>query len=393
MGIFQKLQNARERDVFHMVVDVGNGFYAWNGNLYQSDIVRACIRPKTKAIGKLIAKHIRETETDGARKIDVNPLVNIRFLLEEPNQYMTGQMLQEKVANQLALNHNAFILILRDAFGVPCGLYPIPAVTVEARYDKQELYLRFYFQNGKNAVFPYSEVIHIREDYSENDLFGDPPGKALADLMNIVTTSDQGIVNAIKNGAAIRWLLKFTQSLRPEDLKGRAKEFAENFLSMKTQSFGVAATDAKGEAKQIQPNDFVPNAAQSDRTVERVYAFFNTNKKIVTSSYTEDEWISYYESCIEPIACQMAGEYTRKLFTRTQRSYGNKIMFEASNLTFASMTTKLNLVLFVDRGIMTPNEVRYYLNLAPVDGGDVLVRRLDTAKVSESDTDQKEGSE
>lgn len=42
---------------------------------------------------------------------------------------------------------------------------------------------------------------------------------------------------------------------------------------------------------------------------------------------------------------------------------------------------------------MTPNEVRYYLNLAPVDGGDVLVRRLDTAKVSESDTDQKEGSE
>ena len=113
----------------------------------------------------------------------------------------------------------------------------------------------------------------------------------------------------------------------------------------------------------------------------------------MTSSYTEDEWISYYESCIEPIACQMAGEYTRKLFTRTQRSYGNKIMFEASNLTFASMTTKLNLVQFVDRGIMTPNEVRYYLNLAPVDGGDVLVRRLDTAKVSESDTDQKEGSE
>ena len=58
-----------------------------------------------------------------------------------------------------------------------------------------------------------------------------------------------------------------------------------------------------------------------------------------------------------------------------------------------SKATKLNLVQFVDRGIMTPNEVRYYLNLAPVDGGDVLVRRLDTAKVSESDTDQKEGSE
>lgn len=102
-----------------MVTDAGNGFYVWDGKLYQSDIVRACIRPKTKAVGKSVAKHIRETITDGGKKIEVNPMPYIRFLLEEPNEYMSGQMLQEKVANQLALNNNAFILIVRDAFGMP----------------------------------------------------------------------------------------------------------------------------------------------------------------------------------------------------------------------------------------------------------------------------------
>jgi hypothetical protein len=47
------------------------------------------------------------------------------------------------------------------------------------------------------------------------------------------------------------------------------------------------------------------------------------------------------------------------------------------------MQTKLNLVQFVDRGIMTPNEVRAILNLAPSPEGDKFVRRLDTRPTSE----------
>lgn len=54
---------------------------------------------------------------------------------------------------------------------------------------------------------------------------------------------------------------------------------------------GVAATDSKSEAKQINWNIYAPNAAQIDRTTKRIYAFFNTNEKIVNSNYTEDEWI------------------------------------------------------------------------------------------------------
>lgn len=385
MGLFSRFKNVSKKSSFQMITDVGNGFYAWNGKLYQSDIVRSCIRPKTKAIGKAVAKHIRETfKEDGSKDIAVNPMPYIKNLLEEPNEYMSGQMMQEKVANQLALNHNAFILIIRDDFGLPCGLYPIPAASVDAKYYNQVLYLKFYFQNGKWMEIPYTDIIHLREDYCDNDIFGEPPGKALVELMNVVTTSDQGIIKAVKNGAVIRWLLKFSStSLRPEDTQEQARQFAENYLNTASKSFGVAAVDSKAEAQQIKPNDYVPNAAQTDRTIQRVYGFFNTNDKIVHSNYDEDEWISYYEAAIEPIICQMANEYTRKLFSRKQRNCGNKIIFESSNLTFASMSTKLQLTSFVDRGIMTINEVRQYLNLAPVPGGDVALLRKDTGKLKE----------
>lgn len=381
MGILNRIFNKSPVTTrFQMITDSGNGFYSWDGKLYHSDIIRSCIRPKAKAIGKLTAKHIRNNNKDGFK---VNPEPYMRFLLEEPNPYMTGQMLQEKVVTQLQLNNNAFIYIHRDDFGYPVELYPIPAVAVEAIYDKQGLlYLKCTMINGKIVTYPYSDVIHIRQDYNQNDIFGESPANALKPLMEIVTTTDQGIVKAIRNGGAIKWLLKFNQSLRPEDIKKQTKEFIDNFLAIDSEYGGAAAADAKYDAKQVDPKDYVPNATQMEKTIQRLYSFFNINEKIIQSKYNEDEWNAYYESEIEPLAIQLSNEFTRKLFTRKERGFGNKIIFEASNLQYASMATKMNLVQMVDRGAMLPNEWREILGLAPIDGGDKPIRRLDTAVVT-----------
>ena len=376
MGIINKLINkSMSATRFEMVEDKGNGFYAWSGGLYKSDIVRACIRPKIKALGKMIPQHIRNNSQQG---FTINPEPYIRFLFEEPNPYMCGQVFFEKMAMQLALNNNAFALLVRDEFGYVTEMYNIPCISVEAIYDNQGyLYLRFTNKNGKRLTYPYSDIIHIRQDFNENDIFGDSPKEALLPLMNIVNTSDQGIVNAIKNGGVIRWLLKFTGALRPEDIKTKTKEFVEQFLNVTTGS-GAAGIDSKCDAQQVDPKDYVPNAAQTDRTTTRIYNFFNVNIDIIQSKYTEDEWNSYYESEIEPLAMQLGNEFTRKLFNRRERGFGNKIVFNCNNLMYASMSTKLQLVQYVDRGIMTPNEVRGILNMPDIEGGDKALLRKDT---------------
>ena len=61
-----------------MLTTLGESYYAWDGKMYESDIIRACIRPKVKAIGKLVGKHIREDKKTG---LHVNPDSNIRFVL------------------------------------------------------------------------------------------------------------------------------------------------------------------------------------------------------------------------------------------------------------------------------------------------------------------------
>lgn len=364
---------------FEMVTEKGNGYFAWNGKMYHSDIIRSCIRPKSKAIGKLVAKHIRDNSAEG---LNVNPEPYIRFLLEDPNPYMSGQMLQEKLATQLELNNNAFAYIHRDDNGYPVEIYPILALNAEAIYDRSGLlYLKFIMRNGKMVTFPYSDIIHLRQDYNDNDIFGESPASALTSLMEIVSTTDQGIVKAIKNSNVVRWLLKYTQSLRPEDIKKNTEDFVKNYLSTESTTVGAAATDAKADAIQVNPHDYVPNAVQMDKTTQRIYSFFNINEKIIQSKYTEDDWNAYFESVVEPLSMQLSNEYTRKLFSRRERGFGNKIIFEASSLQYASMSTKLNLLQMVDRGAMTPNEWRNVMNIGPIEGGNKPIRRLDTAVV------------
>lgn len=364
-----------------MITVRGDSFYSWNGKLYESDIVRACIRPKVKAIGKLVGKHIRDDPREGGLK--VNPEANIRFLLSEPNPYMTGQQMQEKVANQLCLNNNAFILIVRDENGKPMQLYPIPCVSAEAKYNAQgELFLKFLYNNGKTGIFRYTDIIHLKQDYNESDIFGTSPAPALTQLMELVGTIDQGMVKAIKNSSVIRWLISFKQSMREEDIRKYVQNFVDNYLSVESTTFGAAGVDAKADIQRIEPKDYVPNAAQSEKIIDRIYSFLGTNKKIVQSDYNEDEWNAYYEAEIEPVVVQLHQTYTTALFSRRERGCGNRIVFEANNLQCASLTTKLAFVAMVDRGAMLPNEWRETMNLAPIEGGDQPIRRLDTQVVN-----------
>ncbi|MEK4655952.1 MULTISPECIES: phage portal protein [Bacillus] len=386
MGLFDKIFGKKQAPTttrFEMINDNGGGFFAWNGDIYQSDIIRACIRPKTKAVGKLIAKHIR----DNANEFKVNPDPYMRFILEEPNPLMTGQMFQEKMTVQLELNHNAFAYIKRDELGFATEIYPIPCITVEVVEGVQgDIFLTFYFKNGKRMTVPYVDVIHLRKDFNEDDFFGEHPGTALSSLMDIVTTTDQGIVKAIKNSAVVKWILKFKSVLKQEDIDTQVKNFVTNYLSIDNVNGGAASSDPRYDLEQVKPEAFVPDSKQMQETIQRIYNFFNTNEKIIQSKYSEDEWNAYYESEIEPLAMQLAGEFTRKLFSRRERGFGNKIIFEASSLQYASMSTKMNLVQMVDRGAMTPNEWRSILSLGPIEGGDKPIRRLDTALVKDGNT-------
>lgn len=385
MGLFEKIfgkkQEPSTTERFELINDNGGGFYSWNGNLYKSDIIRSAIRPEVTAIGKLIAKHIQRN----SRGLKISPDENIAFLLKRPNPIMSMQLFQEKMAVQLALNHNAFAYIVRNQETlVPEAIYPLPAASIEVKEGTLgDIYLKFYFNNGKIQVIPYDDIIHLRRDFNNDDFFADHPGEALMSLMEIINVSDQGVIKAIKNSAVIKWLLKFKSVLKDADMIEQVKKFNENYLSIDSKSGGAAATDSRYDLEQVKNEAYVPDDKQATNTIQRAHSFFNTNDNIVQSKYDEDQWNAFYEARIEPVAMQFASELTFKLFFKADLRKGHEIIFETASLQYASMSTKLGLSEMVDRGALSPNEWRTILNLPPAPGGDEYIRRLDTAAVKD----------
>lgn len=360
--------------------DENDSYFNWDGNIYENDIIRSVIRAKAKAVAKTTAEHVRKS----GDSTTINPDFYMKMLLKRPNPIMGMQQLLEKTVTQLELNNNAYIFINRDDNGYPIGLYPIVATNVQVLANSNDTFLQFTIKkNGQIATFNYKDVIHLRQDFNDSDMFGSSNVEALASLMQVVNSVDKGIIKAIKNSNVVQWLLKYQANLTEDDVKKQTKRFTDSFLNIDSEYGGAAGIDNKVDAVRVEPKSYMPDKEFQKENAKRIYNYFGINEKIVSASFDENEWNAFYESSIEPILIQLSEEFTYKLFTRKEISYGNEIRFISKNLMFASMTSKIALGALADRAILNPNEIRDILGYAPHDNGDEFLLRKDTGKTTD----------
>ena len=391
-GLFEKMFTkkvpSKKYEQYKLLSSTSSAFTPWDGNIYNNDIVRSCIRPKERAVGKLRPIHIRNVEND----IIVNPNSSIKMLLRFPNEYMSMQKLLEKLIIQRELTHNAFALIQRDTLNRPIAIFPIPSSNAEILEYKDNIFLKFRFYTGKTMTVPYEDIIHLRKDYNDNDFYGSSGNNALNNIMQVLDTTDKGIVKSIKNSSVIKWLMKFTSVLRKEDRDEQIQLFVDNYLDINKNEVPVAPIDPRYSIEQVKENNYIPNGDIMEKYEKRLKSYFGVNDSIINNSFTEDQWNAFYEAEIEPIAKELSDQFTNKLFTKHEIECGNEIVFEASSLEFASMKTKLELKEMVDRGAMNTNEWRKVMNLSATEFGNEFIRRLDTAPIKETKEETEDDS-
>lgn len=393
-SLFQMIFGSRPSQGQHIQTQIRmlNGytpvFTTFTGDAYDSDVVRSAVDAIARNAAKLKAKHIRRVngtilQTDS----DIEYLLSVK-----PNPYMNAYDFYYKIITMLFMRNNSFVFIDIDRAARRIrGFYPLNAATVEFLEHEGNIYAKFNFMGGQNVVLPYEDLIHLRRFFYKNDLYGETSDVALNPTLQLISTTDEGISNAVKSSAYLRGLIKYTNSmLKPEDIKKQRDEFVADYMNVNNNG-GIAALDAKAEYQELKSEPKMVDDKQMNTIKTKVYDYFGVNEKIIRSNYSEDEWNAFYESVIEPLAIQMSLEFTAKLFTDNEKSRGNEIMYEANRLQYASMTTKLNLREMVDRGAMTPNEWRAALNLSPLEGGDKPIRRLDTAEINTEPVTKKEG--
>lgn len=393
MGIFQKLINSRKKGRQLERAELLNGqtvaFTAWNGNAYANDIARGAIDSIARNISKLKGRHV--VVYGDVRKPGTDTRLN-RILQVQPNQYMNASDLLYKLATHYYLFNNAFAYIDKDERGNVVAVYPITCTQADFLSDTNgELFVQFRFKNGNTIVLPYADIVHLRRNYNSNELLGDDNG-ALYPALELAHTQNQGIVNGIKNGATIRGMLKYSNVLAPEVLKADKERFISDYLDVSNNG-GIIATDNKAEYVPLENKPVNIDADQMKATATKIYDYLGISEKIVNSTYNEDEWGAFYESVIEPFSILLSLEFTRKIFNAREQAYGNQIVFDSGRVIYSNNQTRLNMIKeLVPYGLLTVNEAREILNLAPVEDGDRRLQSLNYVDASKANEYQLDGN-
>lgn len=353
-------------------------FYPFAGSVYSNEVARACVHT--------LAEHTAKANAIARQDPALEKLLRVR-----PNLYMNGKDFLYKCRTLYEVNNTCFVYINRDERGKAISFYPVPNCPTEAVESGGRLYIRFQLAGGQRLTCGWDDLLVLRKHYNESDIFGDN-NQAIATSLDLLSTTGQGMANAIKSTANLRGILKSTKAmLSDDDIKKQKDRFVADYLSLENSS-GIAMLDSTVDFTpvNVKPEMALPEHIKEMR--ENIYRYFGVSEEAITGKLFGDQWEAFYDSAIEPFLIALGLELSYKVYTDRQRGFGNEVIFESSRMNYMSMENKLKLVQMVDRMSLLPNEWRAIMNLPPIEGGDKPLY-WQNPKINEQGEEAPEGEE
>lgn len=382
MGLFDSLftkkeQNKELKGYWQTLTAYRPSFTSWDGQLYESELVRSAIDSRARHVSKL------KVEMLGAAQ----PRLKTK-LKQRPNEFQTWSQFLYRTSTILDMHNTAFIVPLYDRNLNIVGYYTaLPSQCAVLSDNNNNPWLKYTFSNGESACIELSRCGVLTKFQYKDDVFG-TSNNALSDTMKLIDMQNQGITEAIKNSATYRFMAQANNFAKPSDLAKERQRFSnENFSSDSNGGGLLLFPNTYTNIKQIESKPYTVDSTQRELIQQNIFNYFGVNDDVLQNKTFGDSWNAFYEGCIEPFSIQLSEVLTRMTFTETERSFGAEIIATASRLQYMSSKDKLNLsAQMADRGIMTINEIREMWNLPAVQGGDIRTIRGEYYQYNEDGT-------
>lgn len=370
MGLFEKIFRPKNEEVarqaheyFKTLTAYHPHFTTWNGSIYESELVRSAIDARARSISKL------KVEIVGSAQPALQAKLRLR-----PNAWMTWAQFMYRASTILDMENTLIIVPVFDRYMDVTGYYPILPKRCEVVEYNGEPWLRYEFIDGKKASLPYAQCAVLTKFQYRSDFFGES-NDALAPTMKLIHVENQGIEEAVKNGATFRFVAKMNNFSLAEDLRKEQQRWTEN--NLRDEDSGILLfPNTYTDIKQIDSKPYTISESEQNSIKNSVFNYFAVNEDVLQSKAFGDAWSAFYESVIEQFAIQFSEAMTNAIFTDRERASGSYVMATANRLQYMSTADKLNIsAQMADRGIFSLNEVREIFNLPEIDGGDVRIIR------------------
>lgn len=339
-------------------------FSDWNGELYESELVRAAIDARARHISKL------QVEMRGTS------LPSLQSKMRQgPNQWQTWSQFLYRLSTILDIHNTAFVVPVFDASMIITGYYPVLPKQCEVVEYKGEPWLRYKFNSGDTAAVEMRKCGIMTKFQYKDDFFGEP--NSLEDTMKLIDIQNKGIEDAVKNSASYRFIAQVNNFSKAEDLSKERQRFSQENLTKDSESGGLLLfPNTYQNIQQVKSTPYTVDADQMKMIDDNVAKYFGVNDKILRNEANGDDLDAFFNGAIEPFAIQFSEVMTKAMFSERERSQGSHLIANANRLQYMTTTAKVQLAQqMLDRGVMSINEARELFNYLPVDGGDIRTIR------------------
>lgn len=333
-------------------------FTTWRGEIYESELVRAAIDARARNISKLKAEIL------GSAKPTLQTQLRLR-----PNGWQTWSQFLYRCSTILDMQNTLVIVPVYDRYMNVTGYYPVLPKRCEVIDVNGEPWLRYEFANGQRAADRWDNVAVLTRFQYKSDFFGES-NRALDPTMKLIHVENEGIEEAVKNGATFRFIGRLNNFAKAEDIALEQARFNEN--NLRADGGGILLfPNTYTDIRQIDSKPYTPDENERNYIKTNVFNYFGVNEDIMQSKAYGDAWAAFYESVIEPFAIQFSECMTAAAFTDRERSQGSMIMLTSNRLQYMTTAEKLNVsAQLADRGILNRDEVREIWNLPPLPNGE-----------------------
>ena len=362
MGLIEKLfPKSHERvpagQYFRLISGYTPVYRSWDGQLYESELVRSAIDARSRHIMKL------DVRIDGSAQ----PKLQTR-LMKRPNDFQTWGQFLYRLNTILDMKNNAFILPVYDRLGDISGITTVYTDHYELLDVNGTPWLRMYFDHGRHTAEELSRVGIMTKFQFKSDLFGES-NTALTDTMSLIDLQTQGISEAVKNSSNYKFIAKLTNFLNSEDLKKERKRFSEDNLKAGNDGL-LLFPNTYTDIQQITPSQYTVDADQMKLIQTNVFNYFGVNEKVLQNSAMGDELDAFFNGAIEPFSIQLSEVLTKMLFSPSEQAHGSRVYATANRLQYMPTAQKISMAQQLgDRGMIMIDEVRALFNYPPLPDG------------------------
>ena len=344
-------------------------------NVYNFDAVQQALKCIVDEMKKLYPTHVRYTNGDPATVKS-----NVQAVLDDPNPLMTTTEFLEKVVWLWLLNYNVFIIPtyytwIDEKTGQERryyeSLYPLNPTQVDFIEDSAgRLFVKFWFWNGETTTIPYDNVIHLKYNYSVSEYMGgnrmgQPDNDALLKTVQLNEQLLKGVAKAMNASYAVNGIVKYN-TLMDDGKTEAALQSLEQKL--RNSESGFLPLDLKAEFIPLERKTELVDTDALKFIDEKILRNYGVPLNILTGDYTKEQYEAFYQKCLEPKIISLSQGFTKALFTKRERSFGNRIEFYPEDLIFMTVTQKIEMInLLSPTGALYENEKRTILGLKPAE--------------------------